>query len=132
MENHINNYLYSRADPNAVCTTSTCAASESVYGYAPNLAATIVFLVIFAISGLSHVAQGYLTRTWFFSNAMAIGCLAQTLGYIAKVILHCDPFSDVGFKMSIVVLTFAPAFYAASSYYTLKVSLLSISKCYGV
>ncbi|CZT17752.1 related to phospholipid-translocating ATPase [Ramularia collo-cygni] len=114
------NYLLPRLDPNQGCTKATCEASQSIYGYEPNLAATVIFLILFATSGLIHLWQGITTRTYFFSIAMAIGCLASVIGYIAKILLHDDPFSDIGFKMSVVVLTFAPAFFAAGIYYTLK------------
>ncbi|KAF7198432.1 Efflux pump himE [Pseudocercospora fuligena] len=113
-------HLLRRLDPNQGCTKSTCDASQSIYGYAPNLAATIIFLILFAVSGLTYIYQGLRSRTYFFSSAMFIGCFAQVLGYIAKLLLHADPFSDIGFKLSVVVLTFAPAFYAAGIYYTLK------------
>jgi hypothetical protein len=114
-------HILPRLDPNQGCTKSTCDASRSIYGYEPNLAATIFFLIVFAASGTAHLWQGIATRTYFFSIAMAIGCLASVIGYIAKLLLHSDPFSDLGFKMSVVVLTFAPAFFAAGIYYTLKV-----------
>lgn len=113
--------LLPRLDPNQGCTKATCDASKSIYGYEPDLAATIIFLVVFAASGALHLWQGIATRTYFFSIAMAIGCLASVFGYVAKLLLHNDPFSDVGFKMSVVVLTFAPAFFAAGIYFTLKV-----------
>lgn len=113
--------LLPRLDPNQGCTKATCDASQSIYGYEPNLAATIIFLIVFAVSGCMHLLQGLKTRTYFFSIAMAIGCTASVIGYIAKLLLHNDPFSDLGFKMSVVVLTFAPAFFAAGIYYTLKV-----------
>ncbi len=51
---------------------------------------------------------------------MVIGSLSEVMGYVAKILLWQDPFSDTGFKMSVVLLTFAPAFYAAGIYYTLK------------
>ena len=56
----------------------------------------------------------------FFTGAMLLGSVSEVIGYIAKILLHDDPFSDTGFKMSVVMLTFAPAFYAAGIYYTLK------------
>lgn len=112
--------ILARADENQGCTKSTCPVSESVYGYRPNLAATIFFLVTFALSGIVYTWQGFKTRTWFFTNAMILGSLSEVLGYVAKLLLWNDPFSDTGFKMSVVLLTFAPAFYAAGVYYTLK------------
>ncbi|KAI6799824.1 hypothetical protein KC332_g15168 [Hortaea werneckii] len=113
-------HLLIRADQNQGCTQTTCPVSESVYGYRPNLAATLTFLAIFALSGITYTYQGLATRTWFFTGAMVLGSLSEVLGYTAKMLLWDDPFSDTGFKMSVVLLTFAPAFYAAGIYYTLK------------
>ncbi|KAK4629469.1 Efflux pump himE [Fulvia fulva] len=113
-------HLLPRANPNQGCTVSTCDPSQSVYGYRPNLAATLVFLILFTLSGLIYTWQGILTKTNFFTTAMVLGCLSELLGYVAKMLLWKDPFSDAGFKMSVVLLTFAPAFYSAGIYYTLK------------
>ena len=111
-------HLIARGDENGGCTQDTCPVSYSIYGYRPNLAATIIFLVIFAVSGIAYSYQGMKSRTWFFSIAMMIGCASEVLGYVAKLLLWKDPFSDAGFKMSVVLLTFAPAFYAAGIYYS--------------
>ncbi|KAK3623659.1 hypothetical protein LTR56_009609 [Elasticomyces elasticus] len=113
-------YLVARADENQGCTKSTCPVIESVYGYRPNLGSVIFFLALFTISGGVYAWQGWKTRTWFFTGAMVIGSLSELMGYVAKLLLWNDPFSDTGFKMSVVLLTFAPAFYAAGIYYTLK------------
>jgi hypothetical protein len=113
-------HIYPRLNPNGDCTLETCDASQSVYGYAPNLAATLVFLIVFTLSGVAYIVQGIKTRTYFFTVAMVCGAISENLGYVAKLILHHDPFSGLGFKMSVVLLTFAPAFYAAGIYYTLK------------
>ncbi|RMX73641.1 hypothetical protein D0869_13399 [Hortaea werneckii] len=118
--------LLIRADQNQGCTQTTCPVSQSVYGYRPNLAATIIFLLIFLLSGLTSTYQGLRTRTYFFTGAMVLGSLSEVLGYTAKMLLWNDPFSDTGFKMSVVLLTFAPAFYAAGIYYTLKHICLTV------
>lgn len=122
-------HLLPRADPNRGCTLETCEPSQSVYGYRANLAATVFFLILFFLSTITYMAQGlYLRRTaWFFAAAMCLGGLSETLGYVAKMLLWNDPFSDTGFKMSVVLLTFAPAFYAAGVYYTLKHICLTFS-----
>lgn len=112
--------LFPRLDPNQGCTKETCDPSQSIYGYTPNLAATVIFLVIFALSGLLYAYQGIKSKTWFFSSVMFVGCLSMTLGYAGKLILNDDPFSDAGFKLTVVLFTFSPAFYAAGIYYTLK------------
>ena len=120
-------YILARANENGDCTKSTCPSSKSVYGYAPNLGATLFFLILFSLSGVAYAWQGHRTRTWFFTGAMCLGALSETLGYVAKILLHQNPFSDTGFKMSVVLLTFAPAFYAAGIYYTLKHICLTFS-----
>jgi hypothetical protein len=114
--------IFPRADPNNGCTLETCDASQSVYGYAPILSVTLFFLALFAMSGVAYLIQGFCFKrsTWFFTGAMVFGAISETTGYVAKYLLHENPFSDVGFKISVVLLTFAPAFYAAGIYYTLK------------
>lgn len=109
-----------RLDPNQGCTKSTCPVSDPIYDYTPSLAATIIFLVLFALSGITHTWQGIRYRSWFFASVMVIGCTAEVLGYVAKLMLWNDPFSSTGFQLNVVVLTFAPAFYSAGIYYTLK------------
>ena len=112
--------LLPRADPNRGCTKTTCPSSQSVYGYQPSLGATLFFLILFTLSSLTYIYQSTRRRTIFFTCAMVLGCFSEILGYVAKMLLWSDPFSDTGFKMSVVLLTFAPAFYAAGIYYTLK------------
>lgn len=121
--------LVPRADPNQGCTKSTCSPDQSVYGYRADLAATVFFLVLFALSTITYMVQGliYKRTAWFFTIAMVLGGVSETLGYVAKMLLWDDPFSDTGFKMSVVLLTFAPAFYAAGVYYTLKHICLTFS-----
>lgn len=41
-------------------------------------------------------------------------------GYVGRLLLHKDPFSDIGFKLNVVLLTIAPAFLSAAIYLTLK------------
>ena len=122
--------LLPRADPNRGCTEATCPPSQSVYGYRASLPATLFFLILFALSTLTYLIQGafiFRRTAWFFTAAMVLGGTSMTLGYVAKLLLWDDPFSATGFKMSAVLLTFAPAFYAAGVYYTLKHICLAFS-----
>lgn len=116
------NSIVTRANPNGDCSqlSAACPPSESVYGYRPSLAATVFFLVLFLFSGAVYTYQGIRYKTWFFLGAMLLGSVSEAMGYVAKVLLWQNPFSNTGFKMSVVLLTFAPAFYAAGIYYTLK------------
>ncbi|KAF2484963.1 RTA1 like protein-domain-containing protein [Neohortaea acidophila] len=114
-------HLFRRLNENGDCTQATCPVSDSIYGYRPNLAATLIFLILFAVSGIAYAVQGYLRPTTrFFTIVMVLGAISEVLGYVAKMLLWQNPFSNTGFKATIVLLTFAPAFYAAGIYYTLK------------
>lgn len=68
-------HLLPRADPNRGCTLETCDPSQSVYGYRANLAATLVFLILFFLSTITYMAQGlYLRRTaWCTRTNYPIG-----------------------------------------------------------
>lgn len=48
-------------------------------------------------------------------------------GYASRLILSNDPFSPTGFKLNIVLLTFAPAFLTAGIYLLLKHLTLSLA-----
>lgn len=52
----------------------------SIYGYAPSLAWNALFLSIFAVSTLAHLAQGVYYRMWTFIIAMCIGGLCEVIG----------------------------------------------------
>lgn len=93
---------------------------ESIYGYAPSLGVTIFLIVIFAILTIGHTVVGFKYRTWTFVVAMALGSMLEAIGYGGRVLLHEDAYNDPGFKLQIVLLTFAPAFYAAGVYLMLK------------
>jgi hypothetical protein len=41
-------------------------------------------------------------------------------GYVGRLLLHNDPFSDFGFKLNVTLLTVAPAFVSAAIYLILK------------
>lgn len=46
------------------------------------------------------------------------------VGYVGRLLLHNDPFSDIGFKLNVVLLTIAPALLSAGIYLTLKQAIL--------
>lgn len=124
-------HVYARLDPNHGCTKETCDPIWSVYGCRPSLSLTLLFLTIFALSALAFLIQGLHPRTrsktWFFTAAMIIGSSSEVSGYVAKLLLYNDPFSDLGFKMNVVLLTFAPAFYAATIYAILAQIFLALA-----
>ncbi|KAF1344247.1 RTA1 like protein-domain-containing protein [Delphinella strobiligena] len=103
------------------CTKSTCNADLSIYGYAPNLGANVFFTIFFALSCAVFIFQGVRYKGWWgFTIATTIGTAFEAIGYISRIMLWNNPFSDAGFKLNIVLLTFAPAFFTAGIYLLLK------------
>ncbi|KAF2455091.1 RTA1 like protein-domain-containing protein [Lineolata rhizophorae] len=102
------------------CTVDTCPIEESIYGYRPSIPANAFFLAAFAISFIAHIVQGVRYKTWSFMVGMTIGCICEIGGEVGRLILHDDPFDDIGFNLQICLLTIAPAFFAAGVYLCLK------------
>lgn len=67
--------------------------------------------------GALFEAVGTLLMNYSFREVLLTDYCA---GYGGRLMLHNDPFSDSGFKLQIVLLTFAPAFLAAGIYLNLK------------
>lgn len=126
-------HLVARSSLISNCTSSTCPASESLCktrlpvlmnieltcpdGYAPSLAPTWIFFAAFVILTLVFFFQSFQFPTWrYYALIVALGCALESLGYIARLLLHYDPFSKHGFEMSLALFSLAPAFFAAAIY----------------
>jgi hypothetical protein len=97
-----------------------CPVEDTIYGYRPSLAWNALFLAIFAASTIAHIGQGIFYRTWSFLAAMSIGGLCLVVGKGGRLMMNDNPYSEIGFNLQIVLLTFAPAFLAAGIYLQLK------------
>ncbi|ODH49150.1 hypothetical protein GX48_04768 [Paracoccidioides brasiliensis] len=51
---------------------------------------------------------------------MALGCVAETMGYAGRLMLNKNPWDSNGFQIQICTLIIAPSFLSASIYLTLK------------
>ncbi|TKA21775.1 hypothetical protein B0A50_08696 [Salinomyces thailandicus] len=113
--------LSARASGSGDCRKDTCPASASIYGYAPDWDFNMFFTIGFGISGLIFYHQSFIWPKWrAFSLACAIGCFMESGGYVGRLLLSKDPFSDIGFKLNVILLTIAPAFISAGIYIVLK------------
>lgn len=72
--------LSPRAANFANCTLSTCPVSDSVYGYLPTKAGTLIFIALFAISFIVHMVQGIKSKSWTFLVALGVGTLSEAVG----------------------------------------------------
>lgn len=83
----------------STCTISTCPASFRQIEYTPNLAGNSFFLAIFCLCLVAQLFLGIRYKTWGFLAGMVGGLALEILGYVSRVKLHDNPFSDSWFKM---------------------------------
>ncbi|KAL4973819.1 sphingoid long-chain base transporter [Aspergillus desertorum] len=101
------------------CTVQTCPLSLAHTSYLPNLGGNGFYLALFALLVPVQVAVGIRKRTWSFMAGTICGLLLEVLGYVARIKMKSNPFSDRWFTMYMVCLTIAPAFLSAAIYVSL-------------
>lgn len=107
--------------------TDVCQIAYSIYGYYPSLPANAFFLSLFVALFGTNIYLGLRYKTWTYAFALTCGCLVEAVGYIGRLILHENPFSNLGFTMQICCLIMGPAWLAMGVYLTLK----HVVKAYG-
>lgn len=81
------------------CTINTCPSSFRQIQYTPNLAGNAFYLAVFCLILVAQIFFGIRHKTWGFLAGMIGGLALELLGYLARVMLHDNPFSDSWFKM---------------------------------
>jgi hypothetical protein len=79
------------------CTYETCGLNGSYWNYRPNKAINLAFAIVFGLSALVFLTQGFASKkTWLgFSIAMVCGCVLEAIGYIGRLLARDDVFSQV-------------------------------------
>ncbi|KAI6750575.1 hypothetical protein HG530_014856 [Fusarium avenaceum] len=87
------------------------------YRYEPSLPASIIFIVIFALSSALHLFQIIKTRTWFFLPFL-VGSVFETVGFIGRVIgaEEAPDYTFGPYVLQTLLLLLGPTCYAASIY----------------
>lgn len=83
------------------CNLQECSVKQSIFQYRPYLAASSVFIALFGISGIIHLAQGIWYKQRTFAVLMLLGCICEMIGYGGRIIMYNDPWSFNGFIMQI-------------------------------
>lgn len=112
------------------CTSVTpeCPVDATVYGYYPSLPWNAFFAATFGLAFILQLLLGIRYKTYTYMIGVGLGCLGELIGYIGRIMLHDNPYSDTGFTIQIVLLIFSPAFLAAGIYLTLKHIVLSFGE----
>ncbi|KAK2669649.1 Fungal transcription factor [Fusarium oxysporum f. sp. vasinfectum] len=87
------------------------------YRYEPSLPASIIFIVIFALSSTLHLFQIIKTRTWFFLPFL-VGSIFETVGFIGRAIgaEQAPDYTFGPYVLQTLLLLLGPTCYAASIY----------------
>lgn len=112
---------------NCLSVSEACPVSASIYGYYPSLPANAFFCAFFGLALLANLILGIRYKTWTFMIALCLGSLTEAIGYVGRILLHGNPFSNAGFEIQICCLIMAPAFVSAAIYLTLK----HLTLCFG-
>lgn len=121
-------------NPYEDCTSVTpeCPADGTIYGYTPNLAANAFFCAFFGLFLAANVVLPFKYKTWTYGWIMSLGAFAEVIGYVGRILMHSNPWSDAGFEMQICCLILAPSFFAAAIYLTLKDIVKAIGPQFSV
>jgi hypothetical protein len=106
--------------PGFICSLSTC--SVELWGYVkyqPSLPGNLLFLILIDLLALAQLILGPYHHTGLVCLSMLFGLASESTGYVARVLLHFNPFSRVYFLMYLICLTIGPAFIAAAIYLSL-------------
>lgn len=104
--NHLANYY--KTTENCTSVSLQCPVEATVYGYYPSLGANAFFCAYFASFTVVNLILAFRYKTWVFGRFVSLGCLSEMIGYIGRIILHSNPWSNVGFEIQICTLIFAP------------------------
>ena len=106
----------------SVCkqVTPACPVGATTYGYFPNLGANIFFTIAFGIIALLQVGFGLKYRTWSWLGFIFLGSGMETAGYVGRVLMNSNPWSQPAYRLQIIMLILAPSFASACVNLTLK------------
>jgi len=105
-----------------------CPVEGTIYGYYPSLGWNAFFAAFFGFCCLVQVGLGIRYKTWTYMIGVGLGCAAECGGYVGRIMMHNNPYDELGFQLQIVLLIFAPAFLAAGIYLILKHVVLQFGK----
>jgi hypothetical protein len=81
------------------CEVGLCSLEYANVRYVPNAGSNFLFAIIFAVFLLTQLIFWVLRRTHSFSFAMCCGLILEILGYLARVLMKTNMFSQTPFLM---------------------------------
>ncbi|RGP73169.1 phospholipid-translocating atpase [Fusarium longipes] len=97
-----------------------CPIEYTVYGYRPSLWVNSLLTSLFFIALVTNIWLGIRFKTRAYAIVLALGCLAQVVGYGARIAMYFEPFNAMAFQAQVCCLIIGPAFNSAVVYLMLK------------
>lgn len=72
--------LVTRSSSECTEVTPYCPVTGSIYGYAPNIAASYAFCIIFGLCAIVQLIQMIKWRMWSFCTAVILGAISEVIG----------------------------------------------------
>ncbi|MCJ1447833.1 MAG: hypothetical protein MMC23_008345 [Stictis urceolatum] len=98
------------------CNATICSLENANQLYVPKLGENVALAAIFGLLLLLHLPLGIFYRTWGFSVGAVLGLVLEVVGYIGRIMMHDNIFTQGPFIIYICCLTIAPAFLSAAIY----------------
>ncbi|KAH8595311.1 RTA1 like protein-domain-containing protein [Bisporella sp. PMI_857] len=117
----------------ADCTkiTPECPVEKTVYGYYPSLGGNAIFAALFTLCAIAQLVLGIKYRLKLYTTVVILGCAGEAIGYVGRIMMHSNPWTNTGFILQILLLIVSPSFLAAGLYLTLKHLILHFGSQYS-
>lgn len=93
--------------------------SQNLYSMNLNMAANIIFTVLFLLAFIFHIILFLRSKQFYFGIAMFCGTGLEWAGYLSRALSVNDLTNEDKFLCQIICLTIAPAFIMGGIYYLL-------------
>jgi hypothetical protein len=85
--------------PDELCTLATCTLAQAHYRYLPSLPGNALYTAIFGIFLAAQIFLGIRSRAWGYMVGMFGGLVLEIIGYVARIQMHSNPFTQTPFLM---------------------------------
>lgn len=85
--------------PNYLCSLETCCLAQSPFTYRVSWGGNLFFTIFFGVFIIPQLGLGIYYKTWGFMTGMICGLILEVLGYVARLLMHDNPFNGDAFLL---------------------------------
>ncbi|PBK62182.1 RTA1 like protein [Armillaria solidipes] len=107
------------------------AQDNDLYGYVPTKGVTLMFIILFGISTLTHTLQGMYFRMWWTIPTILLGGSLEILGWSARFWSSISPRLDTPFTIQITATIIGPTPLVAANFIILGAIIRILGPAYS-